>query len=112
MEEALKLRKDVSKPGLLRGVVKFLMRSLRRLAGGSFPPATVGCRGAGGVSGAARLAVAAWSIDDTQAFGGGNESASSVRSGSGSLRHDPASSSLDPISPVRVRYRRAFQQVL
>ena len=103
--EALKLRKDVSKPGLLRGVREVFDAVVEEVGGRKFSTGDSRMSAAGGVSGAARLAVAAWSIDDTQAFGGGNESASSVRSGSGSLRHDPAPSAW-------IRSRRAFQRVL
>ena len=69
--DALKLRKDVSKPGLLRVAREVFDAVVEEVGGRKL--STVGCRGPGGVSGAARLAVAAWSIDDTQAFGGGNE---------------------------------------
>ena len=107
--DALKLRKDVSKPSLLRVVREVFDTVIEEVCGLEVFHRRLSDVGAGGVSGEARLAVAVWSID-TQAFGGGSESASSVRSGSGSLRHDPAPSRLDPISPVR--YRKAFQQVL
>ncbi len=109
--DALKLRKDVSKPGLLRGGREVFDAVVEEVGGRKFSTSDSRMSGAGGVSGAARLAVAAWSIDDTQAFGGGNESASSVRGldqvlCDTTLRRPPGSD----LAPVR--YRRAFQQVL